>query len=134
MSRFIRTSAHSYYNYLQKYKSPTILKYQANQYFNMGRKSAWQNLVYKYAGDHLTTEDDFNNHYKTPILLYNISNRMGTLMFIYIFYIMLTALSISEQQRVYLDIGEDYDDQPMPATQRSFGYEFLYNERKPQVA
>lgn len=131
MSKFFRTSNHSYYNYLQKYKSPTILKYQSGQYYNMGRKSAWQNLVYKYAADHVTTEEDHSNAYKTPIFLNNISTRLGTFFFLYAFYILCTTLSLSEGQKAFIETDQDYNDQPHPADDRSYGYEYIYNERRP---
>lgn len=131
MSRFFKTSAHSYYNYLNKYTSPTLLKYQSGEYYGLGRKSAWQNLVYKYGGDHVTTEEDHDNHYKTPIALMRFQAQIGVFFFLYGFYICCTCIGLQEGQKAFIETDQDYDDQPHPDNDRSYGYEYIYNERKP---
>ena len=107
MNRYFKVSTRSYYDYLQKYNSKTLLKYQSLSYFEMGRKSAWKNLVYKYAGDHITTEEDFDNNYKTPIFLANLSHRLAIFFSVYIIYVTCTCLNLSEGQKVFMEADQD---------------------------
>lgn len=77
MNRFNRlASKWSYYSYLQRYTPEQLRKYQSERYFFLGRKGAFDTLVFKMAADHINYEEDFNLRYKVPPLIVNFSMRI----------------------------------------------------------
>lgn len=77
MNRFSRqASKWSYYSYLQQFTPAHLRKYQSGRYYCLGRRGAFDNLVYKMAADHINYEDDFNLRYKTPTFIVNAFTRI----------------------------------------------------------
>ena len=77
MNRFQRcASNYAYYNYLNRYSPASIREYQAERYYKLGRRGAYNTLVYKMASDHINYEEDFNLRYKIPPVVTNLSMRL----------------------------------------------------------
>lgn len=57
MNRFQRAASnYDYYNYLQRYTPEQVRRYQADRHYYLGRRGAFNNLVLKYAADHINYE------------------------------------------------------------------------------
>ncbi len=57
MNRFQRTaSKHAYYNYVNRFAPETLRTYQSERFYCLGRRGAYDTLVYKMAADHINYE------------------------------------------------------------------------------
>ena len=77
MNRFQRTaSTDAYYGYLTKHTPEHLRKYQSERHYTLGRRGAFDTLVWKMAADHINYEEDFNLRYKIPPVISNLSMRL----------------------------------------------------------
>lgn len=93
MNRFQRTASnYAYYGYLQRYTPEQVRKYQTERHYFLGRRGAYNNLVLKFAAEHVNYEEDYNMRYKVPPFITNLSMRLawywfGMAAFIMSFYL-----------------------------------------------
>ena len=77
LNRFQRTaSQHAYYGYLTRHTPENLRRYQSERNYTLGRKGAFDTLVWKMAADHISYEEDFNIRYKVPPVITNLSMRI----------------------------------------------------------
>ena len=58
VNRFARAaSQYAYYGYLSRYDPEMLRKYQSERSFDLGRRGAYDTLVYKMGADHVNYED-----------------------------------------------------------------------------
>jgi hypothetical protein len=77
ITKFSRgASKWSYYSYLQRTSPEHLRKHQSERNYYLGRKGAFDTLVYKMAADHICYEEDFNMRYKVPTFVVNTSMRV----------------------------------------------------------
>ena len=77
LNRFQRTaSQHAYYGYLTRHTPEHLRRYQSVRNYTLGRKGAFDTLVWKMAADHISYEEDFNIRYKVPPVITNLSMRI----------------------------------------------------------
>ena len=83
MNRFQRcASNYAYYGYLNRFAPETLRTYQSERHFVLGRKGAYDTLVYKMAADHINYEEEMNQQYKTPIPIVNLWMRVAWFLFV----------------------------------------------------
>ena len=77
LNRFQRTaSTYAYYGYLTRHNPEHLRRYQSERNYTLGRRGAFDTLVWKMAADHINYEEDFNLRYKTPPVITNLSMRI----------------------------------------------------------
>ena len=82
MNRFARcASNYSYYGYLNRFAPETLRTYQSERSYQLGRKGAYDTLVYKMGADHINYEEEMNQQYKTPIFMVNLWQRVAWFLF-----------------------------------------------------
>jgi hypothetical protein len=124
MNRFQRTaSKYAYYGYLNRFTPEILRNYQSEQHLVLGRRGAYDTLVIKMAVDHLGYEEDFNQHYKTPMQITKLSIRVA--IFLFIVPIFMMFFNYDDMVRIfqphkYRYIGE-INDAEVPSR-----YETLY--------
>ncbi|KAL4460983.1 hypothetical protein ABPG74_016455 [Tetrahymena malaccensis] len=85
MNRFFKVSSkYQYYKYLEQYDAAFLRKYQSETHWYLGRRGAWKNLVIKYAGDHISLEEEHNVKYKTHLSFVYLSYRLAWVLFAYV--------------------------------------------------
>lgn len=90
LNRFQRTaSQHAYYGYLTRHTPEHLRRYQSERNYTLGRRGAFDTLVWKMAADHISYEEDFNIRYKVPPVITNLSMRIT------MFWFWVPALFIS---------------------------------------
>ena len=83
MNRFQRcASNYSYYGYLNRFAPETLRNYQSERFYQLGRKGAYDTLVYKMGADHINFEEEMNQQYKTPVFFVNIWMRIAWFLFV----------------------------------------------------
>jgi hypothetical protein len=105
MNRFQRlASNYKYYGYITKYEPQHLRKYQSERNHGLGRKGAYDTLVIKMGGDHISYEEDFNIRYKTPPVIVNLSMRIAH----YWFWIPMFMLSFMLGDMIKLFVPHTY--------------------------
>ena len=83
MNRFGRcASNYAYYGYLNRFAPETLRNYQSERFFALGRKGAYDTLVYKMGADHIYYEEEMNQTYKTPVAIVNLWQRVAWFLFV----------------------------------------------------
>ena len=83
MNRFQRcASNYQYYGYLNRYAPQLLRTYQSERFFALGRKGAYDTLVYKMGADHINYEEEMNQQYKTPTVIVNLWMRVAWFLFV----------------------------------------------------
>lgn len=82
MNRFQRTASnYKYYGYLTRYSPQLLRTYQSERFFTLGRRGAYDTLVYKMGADHINYEEEMNQQYKTPVPIVNLWMRVAWFLF-----------------------------------------------------
>lgn len=102
LNRFQRlASNYSYYGYINRYSPELLRKYQTGRHYYLGRKGAFDTLVYKGAADHINYEEDFNVKYKLPVFVVNVCYRVAWFWFVMTtIYIMF---SLGDMNKLFLE-------------------------------
>eukprot|EP01017_Pseudomicrothorax_dubius_P024056 TRINITY_DN255_c0_g1_i1.p1 TRINITY_DN255_c0_g1~~TRINITY_DN255_c0_g1_i1.p1 ORF type:complete len:134 (+),score=39.01 TRINITY_DN255_c0_g1_i1:163-564(+) len=130
MKNFIRvTSKYPYYSYLERYPAAFLRKYQTEEYFFLGRKSAWKSLIYKFSADHINLEEEHNFKYKTHLSFVWVSYRLAWIFFTY--FCLYTVAFLGDQGRAF-NVAE-YDHLVNPTAENDFParYERFYLVDRP---
>ncbi len=125
INKFARAaSTYSYYGYLNRYTPEQIRTYQSERMYFLGRRGAFNNLVYKYAADHINYEEDFNMRYKVPTFVTNVTMRLG--LFWFISATLIISFGLGDMLRVFRQVEFFYPGRPDSNAETISHYETLY--------
>lgn len=133
INKFARAaSSYSYYGYLNRYTPEQLRTYQSQRYECLGRRGAFNNLVYKMASDHINYEEDFNLKYKVPVFITNLSQRLA--LFWFVSAVIILSFGYGDMLRIYRQVEHFYPGRPSTSAESSSHYETLYFiDRIPKV-
>ena len=124
MNRFQRlASNHKYYGYLTHYTPQTLRTYQSERFYSLGRKGAYDTLVYKMGADHINYEEEMNTQYKTPTVVVNTWMRVGWFLFLVPGFMIM--MNQDDMTRVFIPHRWTYMGRPTE-TNIPTRYETLY--------
>ncbi len=111
INKFARNaSKYTYYGYLQRYNPEQLRTYQSERMYRLGRRGAFNNLVYKFAADHINYEEDFNMRYKVPTFFVNLTMRLA--MFWFVSATVIISFGLGDMLRVFRQIEWYYSAKP----------------------
>lgn len=130
INRFARgASKWSYYSYLQRYTPEQLRTYQSERYYGLGRRGAFDTLVYKAGADHINYEEDFNVRYKIPAFVTNLSMRVCWYWFV-IPSIMI-SFYLGDMVKIFNPTDVSYLKRPLGDGNAPTRYESMYMHDNP---
>jgi hypothetical protein len=130
MNRFQRTASnYAYYGYLTRYTPENMRVNQSERNHTLGRRGAFDTLVWKMAADHINYEEDFNIRYKVPAVLVNASMRISMFWFwVPAFFI---SFYLGDMVKLFTPWPMYYPGRPGTAAESPTRYETMYfHDRK----